>query len=353
MRGGSQRRRSEGARLTVGWLPLAALLGLALLGSAAPLASVLAGPPEGGPPPEDPSLSGVELPPPSPPEASGFWLSVELIGARGAQLDAVVTLRKAPVVDALPRGGSPPPGELVGRVDTLADALSWVNDNAFVTLLDDADASPVPGGHLYEEHGVYLTALIITGAAGGGTQAYPWPPAAALEGASERWRPASLTVERAPLFAAPASAHPPASERYRVVEIDDSIWLLDTLERCDAEGACMRWAQLISRRQDRFFGGYVPASLIVPDDSWVGGPGERRFALLASHRTRDEVNFALIEQRGERREAPLGLDHLHAAKSWPSAGVEVIGEELIVTIGGRSALTRHLDTPAPLAPPTP
>src|SRR5690606_33184875 len=64
-------------------------------------------------------------------EPGGFWLSLELIGPRGAQIDAARSLAQPPVIDALPRGGSPPPGELVGRVDTLAQALSWVDANSF------------------------------------------------------------------------------------------------------------------------------------------------------------------------------------------------------------------------------
>ena len=281
---------------------------------------------------------------------AGFWLSVELVGPRGAQLDAVVSLRPPPIVDELPRGGTPPPGELVGRVDTLADALAWIDAHAFTALIEGEDATPVPGGQLYEDHGVYLTALIVTGAAGGGTQPYPWPPASVLDLQGRRWRPASLTVARAPVFAAPAPTLPPASERYQVVEIDDSLWLLDTLERCDGAGVCLRWARVLVRRGDRFFGAFVPASLIVTDDSWVGGPHERRFALIASHRDRAGVGFALIEERGARREAPVGIRHVHADTTWPSAGVEVWGEELTVTIAGRPALQRQLQPPPPLSP---
>ena len=44
----------------------------------------------------------------------------------------------------------------------------------------------------------------------------------------------------------------------------------------------------------------------------------------------------------------LGIDQPHAGPDWPSAGVEVLGEDLLVVIGGRSALTRHLE-PAFLA----
>lgn len=281
----------------------------------------------------------------------GFWLSLELIGPRGAQIDAARSLAQPPVIDALPRGGSPPPGELVGRVDTLEQALSWVDANSFADLGEGEDATPIPGGQLYEDHALFLTALVVTGGAIGGTQPYPWPPAGVLPippGAS--WRPARLAVARAPMFAAPAPRLPPASERYQIVAIDDSVWLLDSVDRCDDAGACLRWAQILVRRGDRFFGGWVPATQVIPDSAWVGGPGERRFALLPSHRTRASVGFALIEQRGDRREPALGLRHAYAGAAWPDAVVEVLGEELVALIDAEPVLTRHINAEPPLHP---
>jgi hypothetical protein len=172
----------------------------------------------------------------------------------------------------------------------------------------------------------------------------------------ESWQDASLTVARAPVFAAPAPTHPPAAERYRVAAIGDTIWLLGTRDSCTPQTQrrrCLHWAQVVVRQGDRFFGGWMPASQVVPDSAWIGGPGERRFALLPGHRTPSEAGFVLHEQIGERREPPLGLRHPYVAEReqpWPPAGVEVIGEDLIVLIGGEAKLTRHIDAAPRLGP---
>ncbi|WP_181198325.1 hypothetical protein [Enhygromyxa salina] len=313
-----------------------------------------------GPPPAPPSSTQAEgedaLPPAIVDAPSGFWLSVELIGPRGAQIDAARALAQPPVVDALPRGGAPPPGELVGRVDTLDQALTWVNANSFAAVSDNGDATAVPGGRLYADHGLFLTALVVTAEVIGGAQPYAWPPAGALPLPPDvDWQPASLAVARAPVFAAPSPSLPPASERYQVVDLDDSLWLLESQDRCEDPGlssvppTCLRWARILVRRGERFFGGWVPAAHVIPDSAWVGGPGERRFALLPGHRGHDEVGFVLLEQRGERREGPVGLVQAHAGDTWPAASVEVLGEELVVLIAGQPALTRHISAD-PLAP---
>jgi hypothetical protein len=311
--------------------------------------------PPGVPPSEAGETGEVpQAPPPLIEAPGGFWLSVELLGPRGAQLDAVRSLARPPVIDALPRGGAPPPGELVGRVDTLAQALEWIDANSFAPLAGDGernDALLVPGGQLYREHGLFLTALVINAQTLGGAEPYPWPPADALMlPESLDWQPASLAVGRAPVFATPAPSLPPAAERYQVATIEDSIWLLGERDSCAAEGrSCLAWARILIRHGDRFFGGWVPATWVVPDSAWVGGPGERRFALRRGHRTRKEAGFALIEQQGERREAPVGLSRDHVGDGWPSAGVTVLGEELLVTIAGEPKLSRHISTEA-LAP---
>jgi hypothetical protein len=305
------------------------LLGIAVL------AAILAGPPEPEP----------ELEPIAPAiEPAGFWLSLELIGPRGAQIDAAEAMRKPPIEDAIPRGGDPPPGELVGRVETLEQALQWIEQHAF----DDGPA-PLPGGTLLREHGVHLTAMVTMGASSsGGTAPYPWPPARALS-TPESWVPAGLAVARAPVFAAPSATLPPASERYRVAAIDDAVWQLGVLDRCSESGACLRWAQILVRQGDRWFGGWVPAAHVVADREWVAGPDERRFALIASHRDRAEVGYVLLEQHGDRRAAPRGITRAHAGADWPSATVQLLGNQLLALIADEPALTLELlPTPAPL-----
>jgi hypothetical protein len=306
-----------------------------ILATAAVVGALLWGPPEPEPEP-GPIAPAIET--------AGFWLSLELIGPRGAQIDAAEAQRTPPIEDAIPRGGSPPPGELVGRVETLEQALQWIEQYAF--------EGPLPGGALLREHGVHLTAMVLTGASpSGGTTAYPWPPARALA-APESWLPASLAVARAPVFAAPSATLPPASERYRVVELDDAVWQLGVVDRCAETGACLRWAQILVRQGDRWFGGWVPAAHVVADREWVGGPDERRFAVIASHRDRAEVGHVLLGQRGDRREAPRGITQAHAGADWPSASVQFLGNQLLVVIADEPALTLELlPTPAPLQPP--
>lgn len=296
---------------------------------------------------------GVELPPPLWDQPGGFWLSVEMLGPRGAQLDAARSLAQPPVVEALPRGGLPPPGELVGRVDTLEQALAWVAANTFAPVDSSPGATPIPGGRLLAEYDLIQTALVVTGPSLDGTTPYAWPPAVELP-VPDTWLEASLTVARTPVFAAPAPTHPPAAERYRVATITDAIWLLGTRDSCaPSSGNCLRWAQVVVRQGDRFFGGWIPASLVAPDSAWIGGPGERRFALLPGHRTPSEVGFVLHEQRLDRREPPLGLVRAHVARidePWPPAGVDVLGEDLLVLIADELVLTRPIVV-EPLPPP--
>jgi hypothetical protein len=313
------------------------------------LASSLAqaGPPE----PPQPSAPVAEL--------AGVWLSLELIGPRGAQIDAAEAMREAgdpPIIDALPRGGAPPPGELVGRVETLEQALRWVQQYAFeggaVGFDTHGDSpAPLPGGALLREHGVHVTALVLTGASqSGGTVAHAWPPASALP-TPATWLPASLASARAPVFAAPSAALPPASERYQVVARADAIWQLGALDRCSQAGECLRWAQILARQGDRWFGGWVLAAQVVADREWTEGPDGRRFALIASHRDRAQVGYVLLEQLGDRHEAPRGVTQAHAGSSWPSAAVQILGQQLLAIVGGEPALTLELlPSPALLQP---
>ena len=225
--------------------------------------------------------------------------------------------------------------------------------NVFAPVDAGQSATLIPGGRLLANYQLIQTALVVTGQVLDGTTPYPWPPAIELP-VPEGWQDASLTVARTPVFAAPAPTHPPAAERYRVATIEDAIWLLDTRDSCAPEsGSCLHWARVVIRQGDRFFGGWIPASLVAPDSAWIGGPGERRFALLPGHRTPSEAGFVLHEQQLDRREPPLGLRHPHVAQPeapWPPAGVDVLGDELIVVVGDQAVLTRQI-TVDPLAPP--
>lgn len=328
-----RQRPSTRAAVAGRWLAWAAAVALMV-----PLARTRAGPPE------------------PPPEPAGIWLSLELLGPRGGQIEAVESVRVPPIVDALPRGGAPPAGEVVGRVETLEQALGFVEQHAFdggalgFAATSEA-AAPHSGGALLREHGVHLTALVLTGASpSGGTMTFAWPSAAALP-TPESWLSASLVVARAPLFAAPSTTLPPASERYRDVLDNDAVWQLGALDRCSITGECLRWAQILVRRGDRWFGGWILAAQVVADHEWIDGPDQRRFALLASHRSPAEVGYVLIERRGDRREAPRGLSHPHLGPGWPSAAVQILDDRLLALIDGELLLT--LDVPPIAAPALP
>ena len=295
----------------------------------------------------------VDPPPPLVDEIGGYWLSVELIGPRGAQIEAARELASPPVTAALPRGGRPPPGELVGRVDALADALLWVDAHAFGGEVVGADnpRAPRPGGAQLLERGLVLTALVVTAEPGpGGVPNWPAPGELALP-EQLGWRPAQLSAERAPLFAAPAARIPPAAERYLVVEAGHDLWQLAQLERCQAD-TCLRWAQVVTRAGDRFHAGWLPAFQLIPRADWIDAPVDakstdpspprRRFALRASARAAGRVHFALFEAEGEQIEAPQGLSLPHLGSDWPPARVQAFAGTLTVTIDGQPALSQPL-----------
>ena len=60
------------------------------------------------------------------------------------------------------------------------------------------------------------------------------------------------------------------------------------------------------------------------------------------------------ERPSERREPPLGFRRAHVAapdQPWPPSTVEVLGEDLVVVIGGEVELTRHIEDEPPLLGP--
>ena len=311
-----------------------------------------------GPPTRADAAPPPSLTPPSPlpvggPQTTGFWLSVELIGPRGAQLDAAASLVEAPLSDALPRGGAPPPGEYVGAVENLEQALRWVDAHALSEGGGPPGSPPSAGGELLDPFGVVLTSLVLSPRPPA-PHPYPWPSAAVLSVPEDlSWQPASLASARAPLFAAPGSSLPPAGERYHVARSDDALWELGEREVCSAAGTCLRWSKLLLRREDRFFAGWLPSAHVIPDYAWVGGPQERRFALRPGHRAEGECSFVLLEQRMQQREAPLGLQAPCPGGQWPRAAVEVVGEQLLVLLDKQILLSRAIERVDDLLLPSP
>jgi hypothetical protein len=299
-------------------------------------------------------------------ETTGFWLSVELIGPRGAQVDAAAELVDESVEATLPRGGRPPPGELVGRVANLEQAIRWIDRHAFGEAAIgfeprpvDRQAerpTPIPGGPLYTKHGVVTTALVVTAAGdSGGTREYPWPSAGMLPTPVDSdWRAAELIAARIPMFAAPAPFVPPVSERYLELGSTSEVWVLGTLDRCDdAFANCLRWNQVIAREGDRFLAGWVPGFHAVPfaawqhDDSIAGRP--RRFALVEGHREPGKVGYVLLEREGQGPTRTTGFVIDHVGRDWPSATLTLLSGTLTVTIAGKVVEQRELAAP-PLAP---
>jgi hypothetical protein len=331
--------------------PTLAVFALALIGL---LSTVHAGPPSADDETGDLVESPVLLD-----ETTGFWLSVELIGPRGAQVDAAAALVDESVEATLPRGGRPPPGELVGRVADLEQALAWIDRHAFGVGEQAEGSSPIPGGPLHAEHGVVMTALVVTAAGdSGGTREYPWPSAGMLPTPlGSDWRAAELIAARVPMFAAPAALVPPASERYLELGSTSEVWVIGTLDRCDAAGTrCLRWNQVIAREGDRFRAGWVPGFHVVPfaawqhDDSIAGRP--RRFALVEGHREPGRVGFVLLERDADGPTLTTGFVVDHVGRDWPSATLTLLSDTLTVTIAGVIVEQRELAAP-PLAPIAP
>jgi len=311
-------------------------------------------------------LDEAPLAPPLVDESEGLWLSVEFIGPRGAQLEAAKQLATAPVETALPRGGRPPPGELVGRVHTLDDALRWVDRHAFGAPLSpttddpESEAAEIPGGPLVDDYGLFLTALVVTRTHSEGA---PWDDlelsAALGPGGDLGWERADLSTARAPMFAAPSPTLPPAAERYLVVERGDDLWVVGERERC-VDRDCAPWVRVITREGDRFHAGWLPAHALVLRSQWIRDPsGGPQFALRPAHREAGHAGFVLIERYehgdGLPRHRRTGLHGPHLGRGWPAANVTLLDHTLSVRIGGELVLTRELAEPTPLLlalPPT-
>jgi hypothetical protein len=298
---------------------------------------------------------------PSPPAspAAGYWLGARLLGppaARSAALEVI----------ALPTGiDGAPDDSVAGQVETLPEAMAWVARWAFAgeplprPALEPADSplhegpAPIPGGPLFTRHGVVLHALSVRGRSlDGSTRAIRWPQAAAeITPPEQRWLPAVLLTDRAPLFAAPAARLPPAAERFAEVRRSGHLWILGLVDRCSApagERVCLRWAQVIARDGDEFRAGYLPAYQLAPIDAWRRGAGAApRAQLLASGTIGARAQFLLIARTRDgglhRRtlEAPLVDD------AYPAARLRVDGEWATIEFSGseprRVALDGTLD----------
>jgi hypothetical protein len=262
------------------------------------------------------ALAFTPAPPPAAPGDAGYWLSADLLGPASARARAVEQLRSTPEAETLPPVPPGLTGVAVAHVPDIRTALRWVERSAFGAPAPDGAIdppqlrlvpAPLPGDPLHTELGVQLRALAVSGQTPlGERRPVDWPsdPATILPPDSA-WVIADLVPNAAPIFAAPAPAIPPASERFATIHRSGQLFVVRTVDRCHGDGEqrqCLRWAQVVARDEDRFVPGYVPAFQVAARSDWEHGEGalpraillrsgvegsRARFVLLA--RTRDDT----------------------------------------------------------------
>ena len=289
----------------------------------------------------------------------GYWLSAELVGDASSRSDAVTSLESAGVDARRHPIDEPPPGAFVGSVADVQTALGWVSRHAFPATTSNGEPdtlwtvdAPVPGGALLDAHGVVVRALIVSGATPEhGLRTIAWPAdQRGLLPPDLPWVAAALLVDRAPLFAAPAPRVPPAVERHAMVYRSGGLFVLGWLDRCTPdEGRCLRWAQVVARRGDRFVAGYLPAYLIAPQGAWVPGSGSLPRALLVRSGTEgDDASLLLVarDRRGElhRKRVSIPMTNGDAGvRRFPATTLTVEGERAHVDAPGVERITVPLD----------
>lgn len=208
------------------------------------------------------------------PEDAGFGLEVELVGSTRS----VMAARDRMLADV----GTPDEidGSIRrGRVQTLREALSWVELWAFSGRVgfDPAireSVAPRPGSQVPGD--VHLVSLrVVPTAEGGEDEPLRWPSdPREIVARNTDWRAAALLPDGAPLFAAPAPFIPPAGERVAWAERRGDILVLGELDRCTPRGGrqqCLRWSQVLVRVGESFTPGYLPSSQVAPLGGWVQG----------------------------------------------------------------------------------
>ena len=286
----------------------------------------------------------------------GYWLSAELAGDASSRADAVDSL-ETDGVDATRRPiDAEPPGAFVGSLPEVQSALGWVSRHAFTKAASQGEPdilwtvdAPVPGGGLLEAHGVLVRSLIVSGATPEhGLRTIAWPSdQRGLLPPGLAWVAAALLVDRAPLFAAPAAVVPPAAERHAMAYRSGGLFVLGWLDRCTPDRErCLRWAQVVARRGDRFSAGYLPAYLVAPQDAWIPGSGVLPRALLVRSGVEDgEASLLLVarDRRGELHRKRLRLPMLEDGR-FPAATLTVEGERGLVDAPRMERVTVALDS---------
>ena len=287
----------------------------------------------------------------TPARAGEYWLSAEIEGAANTRSAAVVAM--SPGGTEAPDTPPPLAGHVVGKVADLPAALAWIDRWAFSGApLPASEArglnlgpAPVPGGELVSSFGTFLLALVIDEVdEDGSTRGFRWPkPAPELP---ERWVPAAIMSQRAPLFAAPSPTLPPFAESHDVVVRSDDVYLLGVVDRCEEKSGprrCLRWAQVLAHGHGRWRGGYLPAAQLATIDGWVRAPAglPRVHAIRAATAGDDAIFVLMIRTRDydlHRTVIRLPL----AGDAFPEIEVTLEGAEAVIASGGEEITRRSL-----------
>lgn len=251
---------------------------------------------------------------------------------------------------------------VVGKTSTVQEAVAWVATEIFDgPPLGEPDEperlrelpAPFPGGRIHETHGAHLVAMRIEGlTAEGEARTIGWPRRAS-EIVPEHlpWTEADLLSSRAPLFATPAPQLPPMRERHAIARRQGALYSLGRVDRCRGEGdarTCLRWVQVVARREGRFVAGYLPAYQVVPRSAWLrAGPQAFPAAqLVRSGVTGGKAQFLVVIR------APDGSTHrkrIEARMSgaqgdrFPEASLSISGRTAVVEIDGVGRIRVPLD----------
>ncbi len=281
----------------------------------------------------------------APPRRS-YWLSVELLGPEDARSAALAELRQDPDPVDPPAGV---PGAVVGRAETIQEAVRWVATEVFdgaplgaaeeATLLREPTA-PVPGRRILATHGAYLASMIITGAGENDqVRRISWPRnAAEVLPDDSPWTDAQLVPARAPLFAAPSPTIPPARERHAIAHRGGGLYRLGVLDRCAGAGPdlrCLRWVQVVARSEDEFVGGYLPAFMVADPNAWVRGRTQFPAAQLVNSAVVDgqaQLVLLAFAADGTRHQKVLEVPLVDGR--YPTASLGLAGQAVTLEIEG-------------------
>lgn len=287
----------------------------------------------------------------------GYWLSLEARGTPGARVQAASELagdEQRVFADDLAVTLA---GEPVARVDDVQSALRWVAhwafDGSFIGWPENPGQlrtapAPEPSGTLARRFELQLQALVLTGATDSGSErAIHWPTdQRELLPPDLPWIPAALVPDYAPIFAAPAPRLPPAAERSGELERAGGLYLLGMLDRCEGAGPdrrCLRWAQVVARKGNRFIPGYLPAFQVAAVDAWTRGDTDLpRAVLLPYGWTPSEASFLLVARTLDNRLHQQRIDLPATPEGFPDAQLRIVETRAEIRTGSRTPLIVEL-----------